>query len=94
MVKWKKYRRDVKQSPEWPWLTMMSAVDSRTKKIDEEVVRELEGIAMPVTCRKGNRVPLWCDSASMTCVGRVVSITMMQPQVKEEEQRLLALLGS
>ncbi|MBB5326034.1 putative transposase/invertase (TIGR01784 family) [Anoxybacillus tepidamans] len=46
MVKWKKYRRDVKQSPEWPWLTMLSAVDSRTKKIDEEIVRELEGIAM------------------------------------------------
>ncbi|MBB5324861.1 putative transposase/invertase (TIGR01784 family) [Anoxybacillus tepidamans] len=46
MVKWKKYRREVKQSPEWPWLTMLSAVDSRTKKIDEEMVRELEGIAM------------------------------------------------
>ncbi|WP_229706279.1 Rpn family recombination-promoting nuclease/putative transposase, partial [Anoxybacteroides voinovskiense] len=46
MVKWKKYRRDVKQSPEWPWLTMLSAVDGRTKKVDEEMVRELEGIAM------------------------------------------------
>jgi len=46
MVKWKKYRREVKQSPEWPWLTMLSAVDGRTKKIDEEMVRELEGIAM------------------------------------------------
>ncbi|MBB4075645.1 putative transposase/invertase (TIGR01784 family) [Anoxybacillus voinovskiensis] len=46
MVKWKKYRWDVKQSPEWPWLTMLSAVDGRTKKVDEEMVRELEGIAM------------------------------------------------
>ncbi|XWN52373.1 DUF4277 domain-containing protein [Anoxybacillus flavithermus] len=46
MVKWKKYRREVKQSPEWPWLTMLSAVDGRTKKMDEEMFRELEGIAM------------------------------------------------
>jgi len=46
MVKWKKHRREVKQSPEWPWLTMLSAVDSRSKKVDEEMVRELEGIAM------------------------------------------------
>ncbi|WP_148205032.1 Rpn family recombination-promoting nuclease/putative transposase [Anoxybacillus flavithermus] len=46
MVKWKKYRREVKQSPEWPWLTMLSAVDSRTKRMDEDMFRELEGIAM------------------------------------------------
>uniref|UniRef100_UPI0026312113 Rpn family recombination-promoting nuclease/putative transposase n=2 Tax=Anoxybacillus TaxID=150247 RepID=UPI0026312113 len=46
MVKWKKYRREVKQSPEWPWLTMLSAVDGRTKKMDEEMFHELEGIAM------------------------------------------------
>lgn len=36
----------MKQSPEWPWLTMLLAVDGRTKKMDEEMFRELEGIAM------------------------------------------------
>ncbi|KMY62702.1 Rpn family recombination-promoting nuclease/putative transposase [Geobacillus stearothermophilus] len=46
LVKSQKYRREVKQSPEWPWLTMLSAVDGRTKKMDEEMFRELEGIAM------------------------------------------------
>lgn len=46
MIKWKKYRRDMKRSPEWPWLMMLSAVDSRTKKVDEKMFRELEGIAM------------------------------------------------
>ncbi|GGJ80537.1 putative transposase/invertase (TIGR01784 family) [Anoxybacillus voinovskiensis] len=46
MVKWKEYRREVKQSPEWPWLAMLSAVDSRTKRMDEDMFRESEGIAM------------------------------------------------
>ncbi|MCZ0756970.1 Rpn family recombination-promoting nuclease/putative transposase [Anoxybacillus sp. J5B_2022] len=45
MVKWKKYRREVKRAPEWPWLTMLSAVDNRTKGVDEEMLRELEELA-------------------------------------------------
>jgi hypothetical protein len=42
MVKWKKYRREIKRAPEWSWLTMLSAVDNRTKGVDEEMLRELE----------------------------------------------------
>jgi len=45
MVKWKKYRREIKRAPEWPWLTMLSAVDNRTKVVDEEMLRELEELA-------------------------------------------------
>ncbi|WP_027410034.1 Rpn family recombination-promoting nuclease/putative transposase [Anoxybacteroides tepidamans] len=45
MVKWKKYRREIKRAPEWPWLTMLAAVDSRTKVVDEEMLRELEELA-------------------------------------------------
>ncbi|MBB4074437.1 hypothetical protein GGR02_002204 [Anoxybacillus voinovskiensis] len=45
MVKWKKYRREIKRAPEWPWLTMLSAVDNRTKVVDEEMLHELEELA-------------------------------------------------
>ncbi|AXI38183.1 hypothetical protein CX649_00070 [Bacillaceae bacterium ZC4] len=46
MVKWKKYRRDVKRSLEWPWLMMLSAVDARKQEIDETILKELEVLAM------------------------------------------------
>ncbi|WP_339211655.1 Rpn family recombination-promoting nuclease/putative transposase [Aeribacillus sp. FSL K6-8210] len=46
MVKWKKYRRDVKRSSEWPWLMMLSAVDARKQEIDETILKELEVLAM------------------------------------------------
>ena len=48
MVKWKKYRREMKLNPptELPWLMMLSAADYRRKTIDDEIFHELEVLAM------------------------------------------------
>ena len=46
MVKWKKYNREIKRLPEYPWLMMLSAVDAKKGKIDEFMLSELEVFAM------------------------------------------------
>ncbi|MGG3682650.1 hypothetical protein ABES31_06330 [Aeribacillus composti] len=46
MVKWEKYRRELKRSSEWPWLMMLSAVDVRKREVDERILNELEVLAM------------------------------------------------
>ena len=48
MVKWKKYRREMKSNPptEYPWLMMLSAVDYRKKTIAKEIFNELEEFAL------------------------------------------------
>ncbi|WP_018660704.1 Rpn family recombination-promoting nuclease/putative transposase [Heyndrickxia acidiproducens] len=48
MVKWKKYRREMKAKPsaEYPWLMMLSAADYRKKTIDTNIFHELEEFAM------------------------------------------------
>lgn len=48
MIKWKKYRRELKKNPptELPWLMMLSAADYRRKTMDEEIIHELEELAM------------------------------------------------
>ncbi|MED1438437.1 Rpn family recombination-promoting nuclease/putative transposase [Aeribacillus composti] len=46
MVKWKKYRKEMKRSSEWPWLMMLSAVDVRKREVDEGILNELEVLAM------------------------------------------------
>ena len=48
MVKWKKYRRELKDtSPsEYPWLMMLSAVNYRNKTINKDIFDELEELAM------------------------------------------------
>ena len=48
MVKWKKYRREMKLNPptELPWLMMLSAADYRRKTMDDEIFHELEALAM------------------------------------------------
>jgi len=40
MVKWKKYRREMKKSAEWPWLMMLSAVDARKRDVDEQILND------------------------------------------------------
>lgn len=48
MVKWKKYRREMKDSSsaELPWLMMLTAADFRKKNIDPEILHELEEFSM------------------------------------------------
>ena len=48
MVKWKKYKRDIKANPpmELPWLMMLTASDFEKKTIDENLFHELEEWAM------------------------------------------------
>ncbi|MGG5252495.1 Rpn family recombination-promoting nuclease/putative transposase [Neobacillus sp. SM06] len=48
MVKWKKYKREMKQNPpkELPWLMMLSAANYQKKVLDEEIIQELEVLAM------------------------------------------------
>jgi predicted transposase/invertase (TIGR01784 family) len=48
MVKWKKYRRGMKEniSAEFPWLMMLTAADYRKKIVDKELLQELEVFAM------------------------------------------------
>ena len=48
MVKWKKYRREMKLNPptELLWLMMLSAADYRRKTMDEDIFHELEVLAM------------------------------------------------
>ena len=48
MVKWKKYRREMKQnpSPEYPWLMMLAATNFQNKMVNEEMIQELEEFAM------------------------------------------------
>lgn len=48
MVQWKKYRRQMRkeEKKEFPWLMMFSAADYRKKKIDNELLSELEEWAM------------------------------------------------
>lgn len=48
MVKWKKYRREMKEnlSAETPWLMMLLAADYRKKTIDIEILKELEVFAL------------------------------------------------
>ena len=48
MVKWKKYRREMKLNPptELPWLMMLSAADYRRETMDEDIFHELEALAM------------------------------------------------
>lgn len=48
MVQWRKYRRQMRkeENKELPWLMMLSAADYRRKKVDEELLSELEEWAM------------------------------------------------
>jgi predicted transposase/invertase (TIGR01784 family) len=48
MVKWKKYRREMKgNSPtELPWLMMLTAADYRKKGVNKEIFHELEEFSM------------------------------------------------
>lgn len=48
MVKWKKYRREMKQNcgPEYPWLMMLSAANHENKTLNLEMIKELEEFAM------------------------------------------------
>ena len=48
MVKWKKYRREMKNNPssELPWLMMLSAADCKKNTIHTEIFQELEEMAM------------------------------------------------
>jgi predicted transposase/invertase (TIGR01784 family) len=48
MVQWKKYRRKLKEQnhQELPWLMMLSAADVQRKKLDDEMLAELEEWAM------------------------------------------------
>jgi predicted transposase/invertase (TIGR01784 family) len=48
MVNWKKYRKEMRANPpaEYPWLIMLNAVDNNNKKIEEEMIHELEEWAM------------------------------------------------
>lgn len=48
MVKWKKYRREIKDNfnSEYPWLMMLTAADYRKKTINQEIFQELEVFAM------------------------------------------------
>jgi predicted transposase/invertase (TIGR01784 family) len=50
MVQWKKYRRELKEQnhQELPWLMMLSAADVQRKKLDEEMLAELEEWAMNI----------------------------------------------
>lgn len=48
MVKWRKYRRELKENPPLalPWLMMLSAANYEKKIVDEEIFRELEELAV------------------------------------------------
>ena len=48
MVKWKKYRRQLKENSvsEYPWLMMLSAVNYRNKTVNKDILLELEELAM------------------------------------------------
>lgn len=48
MVKWKKHRREIKQSSssEYPWLMMLAATNFQNKKVNEEMIQELEEFAV------------------------------------------------
>jgi predicted transposase/invertase (TIGR01784 family) len=50
MVQWKKYRSKLKEKnhQELPWLMMLSAADVQRKKLDEEMLAELEEWAMNI----------------------------------------------
>jgi predicted transposase/invertase (TIGR01784 family) len=50
MVQWKKYRSKLKEQhhQELPWLMMLSAADIQRKKLDEEMLAELEEWAMNI----------------------------------------------
>lgn len=50
MVQWKKYRRKLKEQnhQELPWLMMLSAADVQRKRVDEEMLVELEEWAMNI----------------------------------------------
>lgn len=50
MVKWRKYRRAMKEkaTSELPWLLMLSAVDYRKKKLEQELFSDLEEWAMNI----------------------------------------------
>ena len=48
VVKWRKYRREIKENPpaELPWLMMLAAADYNRKRVNEEFFRELEEFSM------------------------------------------------
>ena len=48
MLKWKKYKREMKQnrSSEYPWLMMLTAANHENKTVNQEMIQELEEFAM------------------------------------------------
>nr|WP_318509477.1 PD-(D/E)XK nuclease family transposase [Bacillus sp. T3] len=50
MLQWKKYRRKLKEQnhQELPWLMMLSAADVQRKKLDDEMLAELEEWSMNI----------------------------------------------
>lgn len=48
MLKWKKYKREMKENPplELPWMMMLSIADYKMKTINYDIFQELEEIAM------------------------------------------------
>ncbi|MEH7386807.1 hypothetical protein V7147_15555, partial [Bacillus sp. JJ1521] len=48
MEQWRKYRRQMKENNELPWLLMLSAVDYQKNQLDDELMSELEEWAMNI----------------------------------------------
>lgn len=48
VVKWRKYRRQLNDNKELPWLLMLTAVDYPENKLDDELMSELEEWAMNI----------------------------------------------